>query len=211
MEILDLTSLESERIFVIGALDGDYKALIDILYEQNFNYKDLLILTGNFLNQESSSILDIIYFIKDNKNCYSVKGKQEIDFLLKYAEDSLPEFLKEICNQEVITFLDKLPLCIKLDSYIVVSKGLEPNKSLQEQNEEAFYLIPHFDTESRYYQFSNEDKKSWFDFEFPEGKVCFSDIDLEEIQVEAGFNLKNSEAILSSLIIIDNDQPIIIN
>lgn len=210
MNILDLTSIESERIFVIGALEGDYKALITILYEQNFNYKDTLILTGNFIDEESKSILDIIFFLNENRNCYSVKGKKEIDFLTKYQEDALPDFLKEICTLEVISFLDKLPLCILVKDYIIVNKGLEPQKSLTEQNPEVFYSIPQYDKESRYYQFDNSDKLSWFDFEFSEGKVCFNDSELEEIQVEAGYNLRNSEAVLSSLIIIDNEQPIMV-
>ncbi|GEM_PF-4446933 len=212
MNILNLTQQNSERIFIVGALEGDYKALINILYEQNFNYKDILILTGNFIDNENyKNLLDIIYFLKDNKNCYSVKGKKEIDFLEDYNEDKLPDFLKELCTLEVISYLDKLPLCIQINDYIVVSKGLEPNISLSQQQEEALYFIPHYDKESKFYQFDNPEKKSWFDFEFQEGKICFSDIELEEIIVTAGYNLKNSEAILSAVIILDNDQPIIIN
>jgi len=210
MNILDLTSLEAERIFIIGALDGDYQALINILYEQNFNYKDFLILTGNFLEEESKYFLDIIFFLKDNKNCFSVKGKKEIDFFQKHQEDKLPDFLKELCTLEVISFLDKLPLCILLNNYIVVSKGLEPNKYLVQQDSEVFYSIPHFDKESKYYQFENTEEKSWFDFDFSEYKICFSDLDLEEIQVESGYNLKNSEGTLTCLIILDDEEPILI-
>ncbi len=212
MNILDLTSIPTERVFVVGSIDGEYQKLIDILYEQDFCYNDILVLTGDFINESSSRLLDIIHFLKDNKNCYSVKGKKEIDFLKKYQEDTLPDFLKEICDIEIISFLEKLPLVIELpNKYFVVNKGLEPNKSFTEQqSEEVFYSIPHYDIESRYYQFNNPEKKCWFDFEFEDGKICFSDIELEEIQVTAGYNLKNSELDLVCLIITDESDPIII-
>jgi hypothetical protein len=210
LNILSLKGVPYERIFVVGSLCGSYTNLINILYEQEFNHKDLLILTGNFISKESDQILDIVHFLKNNDNCYSVLGKCESDFLISYQSKELPEMFYEIFDSTLINFLSNLPLIIELDyQYFVVNAGLEPYKELVDQDERVFYSITNYDQESRYYQFFNPEKKSWYDFEFPQRKIIFSNPSIEETVVTAGYNL-NTETLLGSLIITDEQEPIII-
>ena len=212
MQFLDLTSIQSQRIFVVGSLQGNYQKLIDILYEQEFSYRDTLVLTGDFIDKNSSKFLDIVHFLKNNDNCFSVKGKQEVEFLKEYTEDKLPDYLKDLLDIEILGFLEKLPVAIMLpENYFIVNKGLEPLKEFSEQYDDVFYSIPHFDIESKYYQYNNVEGKSWFDFSFQPTKICFSDPLLEEVIVEAGYNLKPTLTDLVCLIIVDDSDPIIIS
>ncbi len=210
MDILSLKGVTYERMFVLGSLKGNYNNLIDILYEQNFNHKDLLILCGNFICNESDQILDIIHFLKNNDNCYSVLGKEEVNFLTSYDDKQLPEMFYDLFDNTLINFLRNLPLIIELDyQYFVVSSGLEPHKELVDQDERVFYSITNYDEESRYYQFDNEEKKSWYDFEFPQKVIIFSNPSIEETIVASGYNL-NTSGLLTGLIITDEEEPTII-
>ena len=50
MTIIDLSHNDYNRIFIMGGIEGDYKSLMRLLFEQEFSYKDAIIFTGNFLN-----------------------------------------------------------------------------------------------------------------------------------------------------------------
>jgi len=214
--VLDLSSLKTERYFIIGDICGNYDLLIEALYEQNFNKNDTLITTGNILNLEKDTSLDCIYFIMNNKNTYSVKGKNEFDLINK---KEYPLWLKDSENSEdIIKYLDELPLVIKAtDNMFIINSGAEPNKSLEDQIPDVFYSIGNYDKDSRFYLFDNPEEKSWYDFEFKDGdtpiKFCFSGkIDLRE--TKAGFPLgQNKDGSRLRYLIIDKmnqDSPILI-
>jgi hypothetical protein len=212
LNILNLTDSGFTRVFVVGSLNGDYFKLIDLLYEQQFTYSDGLVLCGNFVNQESDNLFDIFHFLKNNKNCFSVLGKNEVDFVEAYKEDKLPEFLQTLVDTAIIEYLETLPLAIQFDNFLVVNAGIEPSKELPDQDDKVFYSIPLYDRESRYYQFENPESKSWFDFTFDPLKICFTNNSIEETTVEAGYNLKSSTSNLVCLIITpQNEVPVIIS
>ena len=209
--ILDLSTLHTERIFVIGEIRGEYASLINFLYDQNFTYKDTLVTTGNNINSELESSTEVINFLKNNSNTYSVKGKLEFNII--NMEDQ-PNW----ADNTFINYIENLPLIIKVtDSIYIVNAGIEPRKQLEEQDPTVFYNIKGYDPDSRFYQFENPENKNWYDFEFFDGdilmKFCFGGNCLPNNEVTAGYSLgRDKNKALKCLIISKNTEttPIII-
>lgn len=120
---LNLSKDSYARFFIVGEFGTSYYSFIDLLYSQNFSYKDCLILTGNFLDRELdiTHLLNIISIIKNNPNCYSVMGDKEIDFLKLHAEDKLPYSLSKLILPNMIEFISDLPSMVAVDKDILVS------------------------------------------------------------------------------------------
>jgi len=213
--VLDLSVLNTKRYFVVGDIRGDYESLVNLLYNQGFNKDDTLVTTGNNIDLDNDKSLDCLYFLANCHNTYSVKGKREFDAC---TEDNIPNWLEKDSNY-LINYLEELPLIIKINDFIyVVNAGVEPGKKLEEQALDVFYNIGKYDSDSRFYQFENPEKKSWYEYEFlSEGKLikyCFGGFGSGKIQQSAGYDLGrdiNSSAL--KLIIInkgDHDSPILI-
>jgi hypothetical protein len=214
--VLDLSTLKTDRYFIIGDICGNYDLLIEALYEQNFNKNDTLVATGNIINPEKDTSLECIYFIMNGHNTYSVKGKREFDLISKNED---PLWLKDTEDKkDVLKYLDELPLVIKItDNIYVVNSGAEPTKKLEDQAPDVFYNIGDYDKDSRFYTFDNPDKKSWYEFDFEAGdtpiKFCFGG-NTSKRETPAGFPLGLGEdgSTLKYLIIdkMNQDSPILI-
>ena len=202
---LDLSNLHTERIFVIGDIRGEYSSLINFLYNQNFSYKDTLITTGNNINSELDQSSEVLNFLKNNNNTYSVKGK--LEFNLINMEDK-PKWV----DSDLINYMEELPLVIKItDSIYVVNAGLEPRKKIEEQDPTVFYNIKGYDPDSRFYQFENPDNKNWYDFEFFNNdklmKFCFGGNGLSNNEFTAGYCLgRDKNKALKCLVISNNTE-----
>jgi hypothetical protein len=216
--VLDLSDLKTERIIIVGDIKGDHNRFINMLYQQRFNYKDTLITTGNFIDENNPKSIETILFLKNSMNCYSVKGDAEFTLLRKSEEDR-PVWLKDHPKtSEIVEFIDKLPLIIKVSDYIyVVNAGIQPTKPIDEQDPEVFYSIGTYDKDSRFYQFDNPKKKSWYEFDIYEGskllKFCFSNVNANKIEVPAGYYLgrnTNNRAIRGLIIRPGQGNPILI-
>jgi len=199
--IMDLTDKATDRVFVVGELLGDYDKLITLLYQQKFNFNDILIFTGNFIdidtafNPTNEKQLSALSFIRNTINTYSVKGKNEFSFLRRIQEEESPQWLAEHPKQDEITnFIDELPLIIRISDYIyIVNAGVQPNRRLDEQDPEVFYSMDEYDPDSRFYQFENPSHKSWYEFDMYDGdrliKYCFGGKDINRVEVPAGYCL----------------------
>jgi hypothetical protein len=217
--VLDLSNLKTDRYFIFGDICGNYELLIDALYEQNFNKNDTLIATGNIIDENIDLSLECLYFIMNNHNTYSVKGKNEFNLINKNINNT-PQWFKTAENQYAIKqYLEELPLVIKATNKIyIVNSGAEPNKKLEEQSPDVFYNIGDYDKDSRFYLFDNPDKKSWYEFEFKSGdtaiKFCFGGKFTRSNDLPAGYSLGQDEkrANLKYLIIdkMNQDTPILI-
>lgn len=198
--------LNTERYFVVGEIQGDYDALIRLLYQQKFNFKDTLIASGNFINAESPKSLDCIKFIKETHTSYAVKGKNEDSFL----KNEKPVWMKESPKSADFTkFLEELPSIIKISDYLfVVSAGIEPVKNLDKQDPEVFFEIGKFDKDSRFYQFDNPENKSWYDFDLNSIKICFSSIALPKPEVPAGYCLGRESGQPLKCLVLQKGNPI---
>lgn len=200
--VVDLSKLDTERYFIIGDVLGDHDRMINMFYQQRVGGRDTLIFTGNFINVEdadspiNSSQLSNVLFIKNVMNAYSVKGKNEFDFLRKLEQDvQKPQWIAEHEKaDEILKFIGELPLIIKVSEYLyVVNAGIQPDKSIKKQEPDVFYSIGEYDKDSRFYQFDNPESKSWYDFDMKEGdiknKFCFGGKDIGKVEVPAGYCL----------------------
>lgn len=216
--VLDLSDLNTGRFIIAGDIKGDYPRFMNMMYQQRFNHKDTLIMTGNFIDEEDPRSIETILFLKNNMNVYSVKGKDEFNLLRKESEDR-PLWLKDYPKtEEIIKFIDELPLIIKVSDYIyVVNAGIQPTKPIEEQDPEVFYSIGEYDKDSRFYQFDNPEEKSWYEFDIYEGdkllKFCFSNVNVNKIEVPAGYCLGrdvNTRSILGLIVVPGQDSPLLI-
>lgn len=216
MEILDLTELNTNRVFIIGGLCGDYDALMRVLYQQRYNYADTLVVTGDFFNEDSLKSIDMTMFLRNAMNCYAVKGDSEIA-LLKNVQD--PEKLSVLekrfgikLNNLVIEYIASLPSVVKVRDYYIMHAGIDPSKPLDQQDPEVFYTIGEYDKDSRFYLYSNPEQSSWYNNSCIIGgkhvKICFSHIYLDDIEVPAGYNLGRNLEVASMFrcIILDKTQ-----
>lgn len=122
--ILDLT--DRRRIFFVGDLHGDWKALKFFLEEVGFGYRDAIISVGDLIDRGPDN-LEIINFFMWTENAWAVKGNHE-DMLIhgtiggqanqlhswianggEWALD-MPQMMIEGMARE----LDKLPIAIKV-------------------------------------------------------------------------------------------------
>jgi len=222
--IMDLSNAATDRYFIVGDLLGDYERLINMLYQQKFSYKDTLIFTGNFIDPETvdspmnTKQLETVTFLKNAMNAFSVKGRNEFNFLRKVSETGVPAWMEtNKKHQEILKFIEELPLIIRVSDYIyVVNAGVQPNLPLNEQDPEVFYSIGGYDPDSRFYQFENPEQKSWCEFDIYDGgglmRFCFGGKNLNKIEFPAGYCLgREAGSMLTALIIRKNNpEPIII-
>lgn len=222
-DFIDLSNTKYERYFVVGKILGDFSKLVKLLHEQNFTYKDALIANGDFINivdpQESISVAS---FISENKNCFAVKGRHESSWL-DYTQDDQH---KPLINYQLLgafeeqykQFLTELPLIIKLPQYYyVVHAGVQPHEGIHASDREVYASIGKYNENSRFYQFSNPEKKSWFDFKIfdsdKQATIIFSAVDTDTVHVPAGINLYRSaisDPLVSTIIHADYE-PTILN
>lgn len=214
--LLDLTNLDTKRFFITGELQGDYDALMRLLYQQRFGWADTFISTGNFFNVNNPKSLDMAIFLRNSLNCYSVKGESEVKLLQDIEkEDVMSLYSKKFgtnFNEHIISYIKEMPLVIKIGDYFVMNAGLDPTKTLVDQDPEVFYTIGEYDKDSRFYQYPNPEESSWYNIPYlidgKRSKICFSKIYLNNIEIPAGYNLgRNLEvAPIFRTLIIDKTQ-----
>jgi len=213
--VLNLATITPERFFIVGELRGSYARLIHLLFHQRASYKDVIVFTGNLIDPDVLESLQTLHFIKNMVTTYSVKGVEERNLLalLETQEtENLPIWLRDSKdNSSIKEYLAELPSAILLpNNYYVVSAGMEPIKSLYDQDPDAFVSIGEYDKDSKYYQFENPEGKSWYQFEFYNGpnlmKICSgtkSDIGLE---APAGYLLGRDKNESLKCLILKSDQ-----
>lgn len=220
---LDITSKGYERIFVTGKILGDSLRLMRFLYDQNFNYRDALVISGDLINIENvGDSISLMEFLKANDNCYAVSGDQEIKYV-KYTSD---EDLKNKVNYQLLDkaestykeYIAHLPSIIKvMPDYYVVHAGVNPVEGINTLDEETYYLIDKYDSNSRFYQFVNPEKRNWYDFKIFDGetqiKIIFSALETPSIEVPAGYSLYRAEqqhSALMCMILTSDSSPTIL-
>lgn len=191
MSLLTLKEHADSRVFIVGALEGEYYKFIDFLFTEEFCYKDILVLTGNFVNIENIESEKLISFIREHNNIFSVKGKNE-KLLLENINSNPPIF---DITQKDFEFLESLPLVIELNNQIyVVNSGYSSSVSLEEQTPE--YTIYNID--------------EWYNNEQQAAIFCFTNEKLNKVKVNSGYNLGSIKNSLTSLILYKDCDPILI-
>ena len=214
--ILDLSKLQTSRVFVVGEVNGDHSALMRLLYQQRFGHQDTLILTGNFFNIEDRNSLDVAVFLRNAVSCYSVLGENEVKLVQNLQDPEKEKEIRDKLNNKLsdycLEFIHSCPLVIKYRDYYIMHAGVDPSKPLVDQDLTVFYSIGEYDKDSRFYQYPNPEKSSWYNTPYlVEGKhvkVCFSRIFLDNVEVPAGYNLGRNQQVNSGLrcLVIDRTQ-----
>lgn len=142
------------RTIVIGDIHGCYRELKELItaLEENGKYKkgdDKLIFLGDYIDRGSDSNL-VIEFIrnlqKDNNNVIALMGNHEdmlIDYLNRQNSDwkfngynatisSYKGFTKQF--HEDVKWIKSLPLYHEDEHFIYVHGGIDPNKTMEEQD-----------------------------------------------------------------------------
>jgi len=217
-QLLDLTNVSTKRCFIVGELNGNYDILMRMLYEQRFSHNDTLIVTGDFFNVDYIKSIDATVFLRNSMNCYSVKGSKEIRLLENLEnQDKVEDVHNKLqgkLKEPLVEFIKELPLIIKIRDYYIINAGVDPSKTLDEQDLEVFYSIGEYDKDSRFYQYPNPEGSSWYNTPYlVEGKhvkICFSKIYLDDIEVPAGYNLGTNSQVqpLLRTLILDKTQEI---
>ena len=222
-ELLDLTKSKYSRIFVTGRILGDLQRFMRFLYEQQFMYKDALVLCGDIIDiaypDDSISIME---FAKINENVFTVRGDQENKYL-SYTND---ELLRSNVHYELLDkvehtyrdYLAEMPYIAKvLDDTYVVHAGVNPIEGIHTKDEDTFFQIGDYNENSRFYQFNNPEKKNWYDFKIFEGenqvKMIFSATSTPTIEVPAGYSLYRADKThenLKCMILEKESNPIIL-
>lgn len=220
--LLDLTDIRAKRLFICGGLNGDYDALMRVLWQQRFSFMDVLVVSGDFFNDEHPKSLEMTIFLRNSMNCFAVRGRNEINLLKNISDPIVSEVLTKRfgnnLNQLIIDYIKELPHVIKYGDYYVVNAGLDPTKPITEQDPDVFYTIEEFDKDSKYYQYDNPDELSWYEMPYREQgkrkKVCFSKIYVDEVEVPVGYNLGRETTIspMFRCLILDKSEgkPLII-
>lgn len=216
--LLDLSNVETNRFLIIGNALGDYRRVMSFLYQQNFSWKDTLIFTGNMINPEGDSA-DLLRFVKNVLNGYSVIGNNEVDFLQAITDpEKVPVWFRELPDkEEIIKYLEGLPSITRISDYFyIVNSGIDPSKDVSTQEPRVYYSIKGYDEFSRYYQFNNPEKKSWFDYEILEQdkpiKLFFSNLKTLTTEVSGGYSLYREPDQKMKCVILrkGTDKPILI-
>lgn len=223
VNMLDISNNNYERIFVTGKLLGDSLRFMRFLYEQNFNYKDALVICGDIIDIENiGDSITLLEFIKSNNNCYATMGDQEYKYIKYTNNDELRHKvhyqLLDKAESTYKDFISELPAIIKItDDTYAVHAGVNPIEGIHTKDEETYYMIGAYDGNSRFYQFINPEKKNWFDFKIFDGeqqlKIVFSATDTPTIDVPAGYSLYRSEQVyepLKCMIYTQNSDPILL-
>jgi len=214
--LLDLTDINTKRFFIVGELNGNYDALMRLLYQQQFKFSDTLIMTGNIYNSESRKNSEMLIFLYNAMSAYPLSGKNEIQLLEDMHNSEKVEAVNKSLGKlagdpNMLKYIEDLPLVIKVGDYYIMHAGLDPSKTIDEQEEDVFYSIGEYDKDSRFYQ-DSKNEESWYQKPFlvngKHVKVCFSKDYIEEMEVPAGFNLGRDKEnnTLFRCVVIDNTQ-----
>ncbi len=153
-----------DRVWVIGDVHGHSDALENLIAEINPNPGDRIVLLGDLIDRgpDSRRVVEIAkeradtFAIRGNHEDWALKGfsgTDEIswspihDWLISGGKQCLENYQNsegEMNQDEWIRdliWMTKLPHYLILDDWVLVHAGLEPGKSLDEQNERQLLWI----------------------------------------------------------------------
>lgn len=149
------------RIFAIGDIHGCYYALEALLKEIPIVWgKDYLIFLGDYIDRgpDSRKVIELLLELRGSYSdrVFTLKGNHEwmferyllgLDievFLYNGGYETLKNYLEKgelKIPTEHIAFIKELPLYVEIGNYLFVHAGINPKKSLLEQEEEDLLWI----------------------------------------------------------------------
>lgn len=149
------------KIFAVGDIHGCYFALESLLNQIPISWgKDYLIFLGDYIDRgpDSRRVIELLLQLKDSYSdrVIPLKGNHEwmferyllgLDtevFLYNGGYETLKNYHEKgrlNIPSEHIAFIKELPLYLEMGDYIFVHAGINPGKSLHNQNEEDLLWI----------------------------------------------------------------------
>ena len=128
--------------YVVSDIHGQYDLFNKLLKEISFNSKDKMYILGDILDKGNKS-LELVDFIRKNKNMICILGNHEYEFL-KYYDRIMKEYngnsigvLEKLQSYfdddykltwDIVDYIDSLPGYIETKEFIGVHAGLEVDK-----------------------------------------------------------------------------------
>ena len=159
--------MKYRRILAIGDIHGKFTRLLSLIHKIDFDErKDLLILLGDYIDRgdENMRCLRWAMEMSEKPNVVALRGNHEQMMLYYYLYGGTESYIwlpnggdktkaefeqwrqrDSTAFQRALSFIDERPFYYWLDvdgeEYIFVHAGLEPRKSLEEQDEESLLWI----------------------------------------------------------------------
>lgn len=128
--------------YVVSDVHGQYELFKKLLKELSFNINDKLYILGDILDKGNNS-LELVDFIRNNKNMICILGNHEYEFL-KYYDRIMKDYngdsidaLEKLQNYfdddykltwDIVDYIDSLPGYVETDKFIGVHAGFEVYK-----------------------------------------------------------------------------------
>lgn len=168
--------------YVIGDIQGCYKALKKILKKANFSpAEDKLWCVGDLINRGPKS-LDTLRFLQDMDGSIEVVlGNHDLHFIAlnegcapTKTKDTLKELLdapdcQQLCDwlrHKPLAYYDTLPTNQGLENFLMIHAGVAPRWSLQETLDRAAeveYALQHGDYQEYLRNMYGDEPIRWFD------------------------------------------------
>ena len=155
----DFSMDNSKRLIAIGDIHGEIEKLNELLNQLALQKDDTLVFLGDYIDRglNSKEVINCLIELSKKTNCIFLKGNHE-DLLLKALEtrtenDVLNWLIagggRTIDSYEKIenifklhsNFFDKLKPYYLTEKYLFVHAGINPNKTLEEQDEDDLLWI----------------------------------------------------------------------
>lgn len=156
------------RLIAVGDIHGEFDKLNSLLNKLNLTDNDTTVFLGDYIDRGNNSkeVIERLIELSKQTSCIFLKGNHE-DLLLKTIETRDEEDIAHWLISGGITtfdnygdfpsifnlhgeFFDNLRMYYKTDNYLFVHAGINPEKTLEEQNSddllwirEEFFENPH--------------------------------------------------------------------
>ena len=169
------------KTYVLSDIHGNFEIFKRMLEKIQFNSHDQLYILGDICDRGPCS-LDIYFYIQKFDNITLLKGNHE--YMMQEAlKEAISKRIKEK-SDNLYNYLKNLPLYIELTvnhkDYVLVHAGIDPENSLEDQEEDTllwirdYFFLSECDLKKTYIFghtplcFINRDKSFdvWYDDEF---------------------------------------------
>ncbi len=142
--------MEKFRTIFIWDVQWCYEELKLLIKKLKLKKNDKVYFVWDLINKWPKSYKVIKYLYKNKNRFFSVKWNHELNFLNwlkwnKYSDDKQFKKIQKKVDEKktdfLIKYLEKLPLYIEEDNFILIHWWLIPNKKLEEHNEEEITNI----------------------------------------------------------------------
>jgi serine/threonine protein phosphatase 1 len=157
MKILKLEMEEYENIWVTSDIHGYQEVFLKLLEKMNLTPKDLLIIDGDSCDRGAKSFemyetvgklledgLNIIH-IRGNHEELMINGVENEDYSLWYMNggwETMKSYNEDMEKlKEHLKYIKKMPIAVDLGKYFIVHGGIDPNISIEEQEERDMIWI----------------------------------------------------------------------